>query len=255
NCDFPDKIWEIMGRIDVHSHLLPGVDDGCKDLQESIACARMLVGAGYSHCFCTPHIWPSDLKLTVQTVRQLTHDLQSALDGVGIPLQVVPGSELNLNQYVMREPADRIISAALAGKYILVDMWADRLPEWFEPTIRWLQEMQLKVILAHPERMRAVQDEPGIVYRFEELGILLQGNLQCFADRPDADTRRVAELYASEDRYFLLGSDTHDSAGLRKRLVGLVNVIELVGDERVDKLTRENPKLMLVDGEDREDRG
>src|ERR1700733_2407622 len=178
-----------MGRIDVHSHLLPGVDDGCKTIAESIACARMLADAGYSDCFCTPHIWPSDLKLTRQTMRQWTKDLQAALDAAGVMLRVMPGSELNLHKEVTSTPRDRIISAGLGDKYILVDMWADRLPAWFEPAIRWLQEMKLTVILAHPERMRAVQDEPALCERFAEMGILLQGNLQCFADRPDADTR------------------------------------------------------------------
>jgi protein-tyrosine phosphatase len=47
------------GRIDVHAHLIPGVDDGCADVRESIECGRMLVGAGYTHAFCTPHIWPN----------------------------------------------------------------------------------------------------------------------------------------------------------------------------------------------------
>jgi protein-tyrosine phosphatase len=234
-----------MGRIDVHSHLLPGVDDGCKTVSESLQCATMLVNAGYSHCFCTPHIWPSDLRQTRDTVRQWTNQLQSALDAAGVPLRLMPGSELNLHKDVTHMPQERIISAALAGKYILVDMWAEKLPNWFEATIRWLQEMKLTVILAHPERMRAVQDEPGLADEFSAMGILLQGNLHCFADKLDADTRRVAELYLQEERYFLLGSDTHDSNGLKKRLTGLVNAIELAGEERVDQLTRENPKLLL----------
>lgn len=238
-------IGEIMGRIDVHSHLLPGVDDGCKTIAESVQCARMLVDAEYSYCFCTPHIWPSDLRATRATVRQWTQELQSELDAAGVKLRVMPGSELNLYKDVTTMPAERIISAALAEKYILVDMWAEKLPEWFESVIRWLQEMKLTVILAHPERMRAVQDEPELCERFTEMGVLLQGNLSCFSDRPDADTRRVAVQYLQDDRYFLLGSDTHDATGLKKRLTGLINAIELAGEERVDQLTKENPKLLL----------
>src|SRR4051794_15107533 len=47
-----------FGRIDVHSHLLPGVDDGCASIEDSIACAARMVAAGYTHSFCTPHVWP-----------------------------------------------------------------------------------------------------------------------------------------------------------------------------------------------------
>jgi protein-tyrosine phosphatase len=234
-----------MGRIDVHSHLLPGVDDGCPNLEESLACARMLVAAGYSHCFCTPHVWPNLPNQTTEIVPRKTRELQEALVVAGVPLRLLPGSELNLHPKVMETPATQIIPFALAGRFILVDMWADQLPDWFSPTIQWLKGMGLTVILAHPERMRAVQDRPELADTFAEMGILLQGNLQCFADRPDAHTRIVAERYLREDRYFLLGSDTHNAKGLEHRLQGLANAIRLGGEERVDKLTRQNPRTLL----------
>jgi protein-tyrosine phosphatase len=234
-----------MGRIDVHSHLLPNVDDGCKTVDESIRCARMLVGAGYSHCFCTPHVWPNDPRQTIHTLPQWTGELQSALTTAGVPLTLVPGGELGLHEGLSQMPRERIISLALAGKHILVDLWADKLPDWFEATIRWLHAMNLTVILAHPERMRAVQEQPELAERFDEMGILLQGNLQCFADPIDSRTRQTVELLATENRYFVLGSDTHNPEGLKTRLVGLCNAIELVGEAKVDQLTRENPRELL----------
>jgi protein-tyrosine phosphatase len=237
-----------MGRIDVHSHLLPGIDDGCPTIEESIACARLLVAAGYSHCFCTPHAWPSHHNTTRDSVPLMVNDLQAALDHADVKLRLLPGSELNLHPTVMQTTPDRIIDLALAGKYILVDMWADRMPEWFEAAIRWLQEMQLTVILAHPERMRMVQDHPELVRQIEDMGVLLQGNLQCFADRPDSYTRRTAELLLGDGNYFLLGSDLHNAEGLKTRLVGLNNAIKLAGEEVIDRLTSMNPRTLFPSG-------
>lgn len=234
-----------MGRIDVHSHLLPGVDDGCASLEESIECARMLVAAGYSHAFCTPHAWPNLPNQTRQVVPMRTTELQSALITAGVPLLLFPGCELNLHPKVMETPESNIISLGLASRFILVDMWADRLPEWFAPAIQWLQNMGLTVILAHPERMRAVQDQPGLADVFSDMGIMLQGNLQCFGDRPDAHTRIVAEQYLREGRYFVLGSDCHNVKGLNHRLDGLRNAIALAGDEVIDRLTKQNPLQLL----------
>ena len=131
------------------------------------------------------------------------------------------------------------------GDFVLIDLWADVLPEHFEPQVRWLQSLGMTVILAHPERMRAVQVQPELADYFRELGVLLQGNLQCFSDGETEPTRITVERYLREDRYFLLGSDLHNLASIPIRLEGLARAIKLAGQEAVDKLTIENPRQLL----------
>ncbi len=235
----------VAGRFDVHSHLLPGIDDGCSSLEQSLECARRMVAAGYSHSFCTPHFWPSYPKITSAAVTQWVSQFQKKLDSAGIDLRVFPGGEIGLRKDLMNKPPAELPTFGMSGKYVLVDLWADRLPDFFEPTIRWMQQRQLTVILAHPERMRAVQDHPELADYFTELGVLLQGNLQCFSDPPNAFTRITAEQFLREDRYFLLGSDLHNPQTLSCRMDGLVRAIGLVGQERIDALTIHNPQKLL----------
>ena len=233
------------GRIDVHSHLLPAIDDGCPTLQDSLACARELVALGYTHSFCTPHIWPSLPNNTPARIRQRVAALQAALDEAGVPLRLFPGGEINLREDTIATAPDNLVSYALGRKYVLIDLWADRLPAWFEASVRWLQSQGAKVILAHPERMRAVQLDPDLADVLADMGLLLQGNLQCLGDAPHAATRQVAERYLVKGRYFLLGSDLHNLASLPVRIAGLRRAIELVGEETVSKLTSQNPALLL----------
>jgi len=235
----------VIGRIDVHSHLLPGVDDGCATFEESIECARLLVSAGYTHAFCTPHLLPIYPHVTRASVAKWTMKLQEALGAAQVPLTLMPGGELNLHAGVTQMTIEQVIPLGITSKYMLTDIWCDRLPEFFEPAVRALQKMGLTVILAHPERCRAVQEMPGMANWFAELGVLLQGNLQCLSDPPETRTRRVAEKYLKEDRYFMLGSDTHNPAGLTSRLSGLENAIRMVGSEAVDRLTRDNPRAIV----------
>jgi protein-tyrosine phosphatase len=232
------------GRIDVHSHLLPGVDDGCKTVQESVQCARAMADAGYTHSFCTPHVWPH-LSNTVKNIPLLTARLQEALDLAGVRLRLIPGGELNLRPDTPETPAEALVSYGMLRKYVLVDLWADTLPAFFDRGVRWLQAQGATVVLAHPERMTAVQNQPDLADRFAEMGVLLQGNLHCFSDPPGAATRRTAERFLLEGRYFLLGSDLHNYSSLHLRLNGLKRVIDLVGDEAVDRLTIENPRRLL----------
>lgn len=234
------------GRIDVHSHLLPGIDDGCKSVEESIACAKVLVANGYTHAFCTPHIWPTYKGVSRVSVPRWCAALQKALDAAAVPLRLLPGGELNLYLGVEKTPHEDLVPLAL-GKYMLVDMWVAEIPPFFEPAIRWLQSMGLKVILAHPERMRAVQDRPDVIDYFDSLDVLLQGNLQCFGDKPDAITRRCAERFLLDGRYFLLGSDSHNPQSMGIRMAGLARVMELVGEEAVQTLTVTNPCKLAPD--------
>jgi protein-tyrosine phosphatase len=232
-----------VGRIDVHSHLLPGIDDGCKTVEESVTCARALVSAGYTHAFCTPHIWPTYKGVSRVSVPRWCKKLQAEFEMADVPLALLPGGEMNIYPGVERTPLEEVIPLAL-GKYILVDMWAEKVPDFFEPAIRWLQGMGLTIILAHPERMRAVQDRPDVIDHFQSLGIVLQGNLQCFSDKPEALTRRCAERFLLDGKYFLLGSDSHNPASMDVRVNGLQRAIELAGPAKIDELTKTNPRLL-----------
>jgi len=234
-----------IGRCDVHSHLLPGIDDGCATVEESIACARKLVEAGYTHSFCTPHIWPTFPDNTIGNIVPHVASLQQALDTAGVPLRLIPGGELSLRPDFVKTAPEAVVTYAMARKHVLVDFWADRLPPFFEPSVRWLQSLGLTVVVAHPERVRAIQLHPELADLFAEMGLLLQGNLQCLGDPPRAATRELAEQYLLEDRYFMLGSDTHNIETLPVRLNGLSRAIELVGEQKVMELTRDHP-LTLV---------
>jgi protein-tyrosine phosphatase len=235
----------VTGRIDVHSHLLPGIDDGCESVEESLRCARRMVAAGYTHSFVTPHIWPGLPANTIANITALTQRLQAALDRGDIPLRLIPGGELNLSPTLAQTPREELITYGMQRHYLLFDLWANRLPAYFEPTVRWLQSQGLQVILAHPERMQAVQDDPALADYFARLNILLQGNLQCFNDPRSSPTRRTADRFLREGRYFMLGSDLHREDSLQSRLDGLQRARELAGEQQIDELTIANPAKLL----------
>lgn len=238
----------MTGRIDVHSHLLPGIDDGCTSIEDSILCARMLVAAGYTHAFCTPHIWPNLTRNTVTNIPLWTADLQTRLVEEDVDLRLIPGGEINLRDNIWETKPEDVVTMAMAGTHILCDFWADKLPKWFERAIRWFQGLGLTVILAHPERVRAVQDDPTIVDHFADMDMVLQGNLQCLADADGTPYRRTVERLLLEGAYTMLGSDTHNSSTLAMRLDGLKRAIQLVGREAVDKLTIDAPRKLLPKG-------
>jgi protein-tyrosine phosphatase len=237
-----------FGRIDVHAHLLPAVDDGCRDVAESVACARKMVEAGYTHLFCTPHIWPTLPGNNIDTIPQLVADLQGALDEARVPLTLLPGGEINLRPNFMKSlqaTPERVVTYGMARRFVIFDFWADELPNAFEPTVAWWRSLGLTVILAHPERIGCFQRDPSLIDRAQAMGCRLQGNLQCFADDETLPTRQLAERWLSEGRYWLLGSDLHRLDTLDHRLRGLRRAIESVGEAAVGALTAAHPRELL----------
>jgi protein-tyrosine phosphatase len=239
------------GRVDVHSHLLPAVDDGCQNVQESIVCARALVAAGYTHAFCTPHVWPNLPENNAPEIRRRVDELQAAYEAAGVPLIVRPGGEHNLLSSwpgIGVQPLDEIVTYDLAGRYLLFDFWTESpvvVRVRIVPGVKHLREMGFELILAHPERIAALQKEPGLIDAMMDLGVKLQLNSWCLADGRGEPTREIAERLLREGRYFLIGTDTHRPTGMGSRVEGLAIAEKLVGRAAVDRLTIENPSLLM----------
>ena len=232
-----------MGRIDVHAHLLPGVDDGSRTIEESVAMAGRLVAAGYSHLFCTPHVWPN-LDNTTVTIALRVAELQGHLDAESIPLTLLPGGEMGL-AHLAGVRAEDLVTYGNGGRYVLFDFWGWTMPDGFEPGVQRLLDAGLQPILAHPERIEGVQKTPERVERMTERGLWLQGNLECIGEGESTVRGKLATHWLREGRYALLGTDLHRHETLDRRLVGLQRAADLVGHAELDRLTIEQPHRLM----------
>jgi protein-tyrosine phosphatase len=241
----------IVGRVDVHTHLLPGIDDGCTCVEDSIACARALVGAGYTHAFCTPHVWPNLPDNNAREIRLRTAALQSELNAGGVPLTLLPGGENNLMSAwpeIGRKASEDVVTYNLAGKYVLFDFWADtasQVRERVEPAVRHLRKRGFELILAHPERIAALQLDERLLNRLTELGVKLQLNSWCLTEPRGSTKRDMAERLLLDGRYFLIGTDLHRPSGMEIRVNGLGVAERLVGRDEVERLTVTHPRLLI----------
>jgi protein-tyrosine phosphatase len=241
----------MTGRIDVHTHLLPGVDDGCKSVEESLQCARALVGAGYTHAFCTPHVWPQFPQNIPSLIPRAVEQLQEHYDRANVPLKLLPGGEINLlwcAQEFATAPLEQMVTYGLVGRYMLFDFWLDTAEECRRlilPVVRRLVGLNVKLILAHPERIGAILREPNVLNEFTDLGVLLQLNSWCLTERPESSIYKMAERLLGSGAYFLCGTDLHGIEGMPIRVAGLQIAEQLVGKQALQKLTIDNPRLLL----------
>jgi protein-tyrosine phosphatase len=237
-----------MGRIDVHNHYLPGMDDGCRTYADAVPCIKAFMEKGYNRFFLTPHTGPTDMcdirpEATLAAIDEFRRQMRTA----GITAEFRPGGELRLSPEMARwKDTSGVPTFGMNTRYVLADLWEPDWPAWADRCVDWLQANEFTVILAHPERMMVMRENPSLIQTLAKRGLLFQGNLGPLGGSEPEAQRLLAERFLQEGRYFMLGSDCHRFAHATARLHGLERAQTLVGEKIVDQLTIENPAKLWV---------
>lgn len=236
------------GRVDIHSHLIPGIDDGCVDVTESIQCIRRLHSAGFVGSFCTPHMWPQLYpKTTPELVSELTAQLQSQVQRAGLEYGLWPGAELRLFDGVVDWLQTHGVPVLGSSSAVLVDFWEDNWPSYATPALEWLLDQGYRPILAHPERLNCHDQLKQRLKEVEQMGVWLQGNLRCMTGEDGFMADRLVRQLLQENRYQFLALDAHRQNCLESRLNGMQLVVREFGESTLDQLTQEAPRRYLLD--------
>jgi protein-tyrosine phosphatase len=235
-----------MNRIDVHNHLIPFTDDGCSSYTESLICLRAMADRGYDRLFCTPHCGTREFsELTPSEIAERLRALQGQVDAAGIRVQLKPGGEVRLSPNLQSELPDGIVPTfGLGGKYVLADTWEPDWPAWATRAIQWIQSQGYTVILAHPERMQWLREDPERIDTLAGLGLLFQGNLGPLGGGDSLEVVELSRRYLRAGRYFMVGTDAHRPNQMPARFHGLKTIEELMGPEKLQELTVTNPQRL-----------
>lgn len=194
--------------VDIHAHLLPGIDDGPSDLAGSLAMASAAVGAGTGTIAVTPHLRSDFPDVHVEELSRRCAELRVALSGAGIRLRVVEGAEVSLPWALEAgEESLRLASYGQLGRDVLVETphEASVLPRLLEP----LLERGLRVTLAHPERSTTFHRRPELMAELGERGVLGQVNAGALLASRHNPTRKCAERLCRAGLVQVIASDGH----------------------------------------------
>ena len=232
--------------IDLHSHILPGIDDGARTLEDSVDIARAAVRDGIVTIAGTPHVrddWPTAPDVMDDRVAELREELELA----GIPLDVRTGGEIALD-WVTRLAPEELRRFGLGGtRYLLVETpyygWPRDLPD----QLFSLQDDGFEVVLAHPERNADVAARPDLLGPLVDEGVLVQVTAASVDGRIGRRAFECARLLVREGLVHLLASDAHHAS---VREVGMADAAKRIGDPALVRwLTREVPGAILADAE------
>ncbi len=234
--------------IDAHSHLLPGIDDGCRSVEDSLACVQKLLDHGFTGTICTPHVcvveYPGNTPRAISNhVERLRRELATA----GLDYTIWPGAEVRVAETTVSWFEQHGVPTLGAGRCVLIDYWEEEWLPSCDDVVSYLFANDYQPILAHPERMQLDDDElEKLLSRLQRQGVWLQGNLRCIAG-VEGDSRRSRMLrWLRDGRYALIATDLHRPECLDARLRGIAIVDRVVGNAEVLRLLNEQINEMLV---------
>ena len=236
--------------IDLHCHLLPGIDDGPKTIDESLKLARIFVSAGYSHVVTTPHwIFGTSWMPAPEIIREKVLKLNQRMKADGIGLIAFPGMEIALDHEIP-ELLDRGGIIGLGGRpksYLLIEPPFLRLPLGWEEIFFGVLSRGYKVLVAHPERCAQLAEKNGIIDEFISAGLYLQVNWLSFLGFYGPEAAEMARYLAVKGYIHCLATDSHDTKnrhpGNARKAAGLVE--KLIGKQNLSLLASENPIRVL----------
>jgi protein-tyrosine phosphatase len=198
--------------IDLHCHLLPGIDDGPPDIEGSVAMARRALRAGIETVVATPHVnsrYPND----PDTIAAGLADVRAALAREQLDLDVRPGAEIAAS-YLAETDASGIGALSLAGgEWLLIEPPFATVASGLVATVQGLLWDGHRVVLAHPERCPAIHRDPSIVRTLVDDGVLMSLTAGSLSGRFGSQARRLALALLREEMAHNVTSDSHDAAG------------------------------------------
>ena len=236
--------------IDIHTHILPGIDDGADSLDEAYEMALMAVRSGVKALVATPHSNQSKDFLDSERKRQEKTflELEKVLTREKVPLRLYHGMEIWSSVDMVEKIKSGKLITLNKTPYVLIEFAFDEEPWWIEAILEELKGAGLVPIIAHPERYYCVQDEPELLYEWRMQGALAQMNKGSILGRFGGDIERTAEILLKKRLFTCIASDAHHAYIRTTDMRALQYYLQRhYSQEEQDRLLRQNP-LSIIQG-------
>ena len=197
--------------IDLHCHILPGIDDGARTIQDSLAMAQMAVDQGITHILCTPHHNNGRYtNLPTEVISQVAM-LQKTLDEEGIPLNLYEGQEVRISGDLLKQIQDNeILFADLSNRYILIEFPTAEIPLYAETIMFDLLSRGVTPIIVHPERNNKFVEDPNRLIPFLQMGVLTQLTAPSYVGIFGKKIEKTAKIMVEHHMIHMIASDAHN---------------------------------------------
>jgi protein-tyrosine phosphatase len=233
--------------IDLHTHILPGVDDGVRTIDAALEFARVASSDGTRTLVATPHYRDGFYMNPRQEVLGAVRDLNARLIEASIPLEVLPGAEIHVcSDLVQRVKDGHATTLADNGRTVLFELSMSQYPVDLENFVFQMRLAGLQVLFAHPERIRYFQEDLRRYEAVIRLGAFGQVTTGSVVGTFGEDIEQLSEELVRKRLVHVLASDAHNTRGRPPMLsAGVARISSWVGEELARRMVTDIPRAFL----------
>jgi tyrosine-protein phosphatase YwqE len=227
-------------QVDMHSHLIPGIDDGSKTMGESLELLSRLYSLGFRKVITTPHIMSEYYRNTPEIIQLGLEDLRKAIKSIGIDIKVDAAAEYYMDEIFLEKIKDGEQMLSFGDGYILVETGFINKPQMFLDIIFQLEMAGYKPVLAHPERYQYLISDKVLQEELIDRKLLFQVNLLSLTGFYSKPIKDFSEMLIERKIVAFLGTDCHNS-----RYLDMLETLpkNVKSYEKIKKLELINQKL------------
>jgi protein-tyrosine phosphatase len=235
--------------VDIHCHLLPGLDDGPSVLDEALAMAEMAMADGLGTIIATPHQLGNFARNSATMIRAAADAFQQRLDQRRVPLRVLPGADVRIEPDLVRKiRSGEVLTLGDRRRHVLLELPHDV----YVPLDRLLAELRaarLIGVLSHPERNHGILNQPGVLRPLVERGCLLQVTAASLTGTFGTHVQTFSESLIEQGLVHFVSTDAHGTKARPPMLTAAFErVAELAGRETAVDLCCRHPATVVAGG-------
>lgn len=231
--------------IDIHSHILPGVDDGAQTEEDSLLMARAAVQDGITTIVATPHHRNGKYDNERENILKWVETLGHLFEKEGIPLTVLPGQETRINGDMIEELEERIILPINDTKYVFVEFPSANVPRYASQMLFDIQVAGYIPIIVHPERNQELIEHPARLYEFVKKGALTQVTAASVVGKFGKNIQKFSQQLIESNLTHFIASDAHNTTSRGFVMSEALEAIQKQYGSDYSYLFLENSELLI----------
>ena len=233
----------VAGFVDIHCHILPGIDDGARDRAEAVEMARIAYSQDTTTIVTTPHNYPRSHQSVLEESRHRVGLLNRAVAEHSLNVTLLSGQEIRITSRLKEQLESGDGVTINSTRYVLTEPPFNSFPDYVVQEIAAIMSLGYRPVIAHPERNTIIQKDPDIVRRLISMGALTQINTGSLLNHYGPGCKEAGEYLIKHEMAHVLATDAHSSRGQRVPNMrdGFERVSELADEARAWAMTRDNP--------------